>query len=388
VASPSSETNTAAIGHADQFDPNPGNNTGSATVTPGEADLAVTKTVDNPQPIFGTPVTYTITVTNHGPNAATNVIVADPPWTGLILVGSSASQGSFDGTTGVWSVGTLANGVTAILHVTAQTAADGPIVNNAVARADQFDPDLANNQAAAMVTVLLSPPQISKQSFLGSTIMGDPPPDPATFPLNAQFLAHLYGALLHRQPDALGWATWCDFLDNGGSRAQVVLGFERSPEYLGDQVDSVYARMLHRTADAAGRSYFLNFLESGGTIEQMDTRIAGSPEYFQTRGGGTNAGFLAALYQDGLARAVDAAGLAYWSKALTSGSNRGQVAAAIFSSTEYETDLVNNAYTSFLGRPADSAGLSYWVGQLLAGVRDESVIAGILASDEYFTRAA
>jgi hypothetical protein len=70
VASPSAETNTATINHADQFDPDPTNNQGSATVTPGQADLALTKTALNPSPIVGTPFTYTITVTNHGPDAA------------------------------------------------------------------------------------------------------------------------------------------------------------------------------------------------------------------------------------------------------------------------------------------------------------------------------
>ena len=53
VVSPDAQTNTATISHADQFDPNPGNNTASATETPQQADLALTKTVSNPTPNVG-----------------------------------------------------------------------------------------------------------------------------------------------------------------------------------------------------------------------------------------------------------------------------------------------------------------------------------------------
>jgi uncharacterized repeat protein (TIGR01451 family) len=347
------------------------------------ADLAVTKTVDNPTPIFGRPITYSITVTNHGPDTATNVVVADPLPPGLVLIAAAPSQGAVSGAV-VWNVGTLANGTTAILHVTALTAAEGPIVNNAAAGADQFDPDLANNDATAMVTVR----QNSKVDLLGSTVLHGFGVDPATFPLNAQFVAHVYRDLLHRDPDPLGLAAWSNFLDNGGSRTQLVLGFESSPEYLGDQVDAVYALLLHRSADPGGRSAFLSFLESGGTFEQMEALIAGSPEYFQKRGGGTNDGFLNALYMDGLGRAVDAAGRAAWDQALANGSSRTQVAAGIFSSPEYANDLVNNYYTTYLRRQADPAGLNAWVGQLLAGVKDQRVLADILGSAEYFMRVA
>jgi len=165
-----------------------------------------------------------------------------------------------------------------------------------------------------------------------------------------------------------------------------VLGLERSPEYLGDQVDAVYARLLHRDADAGGRNAFLNFLENGGTVEQMEAIIAGSAEYYQTRGGSGTAGFLEALYQDSLDRGVDALGQASWTQALASGLSRTQVAELIFSSPEYKIDLVNNYYTHFLGRSADPTGLNGWVNGLLGGLRDEQVIAAIVASDEYFSR--
>ena len=64
--------------HADQFDPNTANNTASATETPQQADLAVTKTVSDPTPNVGDTITFTVTLTNNGPDAATDVTVHRP----------------------------------------------------------------------------------------------------------------------------------------------------------------------------------------------------------------------------------------------------------------------------------------------------------------------
>ena len=53
VVSPDPQTNTATISHADQFDPDTANNTATATQTPQQADLALSKTVSNADPQRG-----------------------------------------------------------------------------------------------------------------------------------------------------------------------------------------------------------------------------------------------------------------------------------------------------------------------------------------------
>ena len=73
MVSPAPQTNTATISGADQFDPDTGNNTASATETPQQADLALTKTVSNPTPNVGDTITFTVTLTNNGPTTATGV---------------------------------------------------------------------------------------------------------------------------------------------------------------------------------------------------------------------------------------------------------------------------------------------------------------------------
>jgi PKD repeat protein len=202
------------------------------------------------------------------------------------------------------------------------------------------------------------------------------------------YLAQLYNDLLHRTADAGGLAQFTTALENGtATRQQVVQAILGSSEYQSDVVQNWYNLLLHRPADPTGLTGFTTFLAQGGTEQQIAALLAGSNEYFTVRGGGTNDGFLTALYQDALGRAVDTAGRAAWDQALASGTTRQQVAAAIFASGEYDTDLVQNYYQTYLGRAADTAGLNSFVGSLQNGATDESVILAIVTSNEYFARA-
>jgi uncharacterized repeat protein (TIGR01451 family) len=168
-------TNTAAILHADQFDPNTANNTASVTQTPQQADLVLIKVVNPTLQLEGFTVTYTFFLTNNGPTTATNVTVTDPFPSSLTLVGpNTPSQGTFDAASGVWSVGSLADGASATLTVTAQVDVLGPITNTATASAAQFDPDLSNHTSSASLTGQMPPDQISKRFFLSGGAFADP----------------------------------------------------------------------------------------------------------------------------------------------------------------------------------------------------------------------
>src|SRR5262249_19337036 len=117
VASPDAMTNTATVSHSDQFDPNAGNNSGSAIVTPQKADLALTKTVSNATPNVGDTVIFTVTLTNNGPDTATNVAVKEALPAGLTLESATPSQGSY--AAGVWDVGAVAVGAAPTLTLVA-----------------------------------------------------------------------------------------------------------------------------------------------------------------------------------------------------------------------------------------------------------------------------
>ena len=165
----------------------------------------------------------------------------------------------------------------------------------------------------------------------------------------------------------------------------MVQDIEHSPEYLNDVVNGLYQQYLKRAPDSGAQGW-VNALENGVTIEQVAEGIVSSPEFFQREGGGTDAGYVAALYQDILGRAPDAGGQMAFTGALNRGVSRTAVAAAFFSSPEYFLDLVQSDYLSLLGRAADPAGLAGWVQSLRAGATDQAVLAWILGSAEGFAK--
>lgn len=95
-----------------------------------KADVKIEKTVDNANPQCDDYVTFTIKATNLGPNTANGVQVTDLLPTGLNYVSNTASHGSYNPTTGIWTVGTLANGVYATLTI--RVKVDCGQVNNSV----------------------------------------------------------------------------------------------------------------------------------------------------------------------------------------------------------------------------------------------------------------
>jgi len=146
--------NTAEITASDQFDPdstpnnhNPGeDDQSSLTVTAKSADLSLTKTVNNSSPTVSQDVIFTITLSNAGPDTATNVQVTDPLPAGLGFVSSTQSQGSYGSSSGIWTVGSVNASGTATLTITATVQSAGTVTNTAeVTACDVFDPDSAPN---------------------------------------------------------------------------------------------------------------------------------------------------------------------------------------------------------------------------------------------------
>ncbi len=110
-----------------------------------DVDLSITKTVDDTIPFIGTTVVFTITATNNGPTNATGVEVTDVLQSGYVFVSSTVTTGSYNATTGVWTIGNFANGASATLTITATVIADGNYVNNALVQGNETDPNFSNN---------------------------------------------------------------------------------------------------------------------------------------------------------------------------------------------------------------------------------------------------
>ncbi|MCX5206077.1 hypothetical protein OG897_32265 [Streptomyces sp. NBC_00237] len=124
-------------------------------VGPSGADLATTVS-DTPDPVaLGDSFTDTVTVTNNGPGDATGVETT-VTYTGAATVGTvTPSQGSCStsGPTVTCALGTLANGASATVAITAEPTATGTVTATATTTATETDPVPGNNEATQSTTV-------------------------------------------------------------------------------------------------------------------------------------------------------------------------------------------------------------------------------------------
>lgn len=159
-----------ALSGSGPSDGTPGNNCAGVTVVSSvaQADLEVVSKTASPTTVdAGQDLTYTISVVNHGPDPATNVVVTDP-LTSLIATGgfqsATPSQGACtpSGVTNGATVnlscnlGTLANGGTATITVVVRPsrATTGNRTNTAtITSLDVGDPNRGNNAASVTSAV-------------------------------------------------------------------------------------------------------------------------------------------------------------------------------------------------------------------------------------------
>ena len=158
-------TATAASAYADLV---PGNNSVSVTTVVGPAtDLALTFSGQPSPVIAGNNLTYTLTVTNLGPNSASGVVLNGflPP--GLPVISTTTAGDSpvtFPDNTNLFSVslGGLAAGdgdVITITIGTPDTASNLLVTAGAVVTGNEFDSNTTNNSAT--VSTIIAPPFIS-----------------------------------------------------------------------------------------------------------------------------------------------------------------------------------------------------------------------------------
>jgi uncharacterized repeat protein (TIGR01451 family) len=141
--------NVATVASTLTADPDQTNNRSDAVVHVGATDLEVHKQLLTDDPTVGGPVRYRVTVTNHGPSAATGVTATD------VITGAHDPAGSVDGgasctATGATvlscPIGTLAAGATATITVDATLDGDATTVTNtASATGVENDSDPTNN---------------------------------------------------------------------------------------------------------------------------------------------------------------------------------------------------------------------------------------------------
>ncbi|HLJ74653.1 MAG TPA: DUF4214 domain-containing protein [Thermoanaerobaculia bacterium] len=185
----------------------------------------------------------------------------------------------------------------------------------------------------------------------------------------SRFVTKAYQDLLGRPIDPAGRTYWLGVLKNGASRIQVATQLMNSAEYRNAVVRDLYNSYLHRSPNGSEVAAFSHM-----TTEQAASAILGSAEYFSQRGLGTNAGFVAALYQDVLGRSPDPQATTLFMQQIGAGTSRAVIAQQVLGSFEARQRWINAVYAKYLHRAA--------AGAVPPGGRDQ-VVAFIIASDEY-----
>ncbi|MFC5401126.1 DUF11 domain-containing protein [Cohnella soli] len=162
VVSLNANTSTITVAHSDQFDLDQTNNSTSSTINPSD-DLGMQLIVSNPTPDVGDVITYTATISNSGPDVATNVSVNALLPAGVTFDSATPSQGTYNSVTGVWTVGTVTAGDPPKLTITTKVVSpNANTFTTTLAHSDQIDPNHTNNSASSTIT--------PKQADLGATL--------------------------------------------------------------------------------------------------------------------------------------------------------------------------------------------------------------------------
>ncbi len=174
--------NTAVVS-SDVTDPDPSNNTDTASVDVGAIDLAVTKTVTPASPSAGGSLDYTVGLTNLGPSGATHVVLRDalPPElettpAPVATVTSGAATCTVTATEVICNAPTLAAGASITVHIVGQVraTATGTITNIASASAAEHDSDSSNDTATADANIVASADlQVTKTASVDPIISGN-----------------------------------------------------------------------------------------------------------------------------------------------------------------------------------------------------------------------
>ncbi len=109
-----------------------------------DADLEVDlSALPNPVTISEN-LTYTVVITNHGPEAASNVMLVHGLPAGVIYISNDAGCNHYAGVVSC-NLGGIANGANKAVHVIVHVITTGVLASTASAAADQSDPDVSNS---------------------------------------------------------------------------------------------------------------------------------------------------------------------------------------------------------------------------------------------------
>ena len=134
---------------------NVGNKTSNCTIESGDiVDLEIHIVADKSEIYVGDNIVYTVTVINNGPSDAINTIANILIPNALGILSYNATKGTFDITSGNWSIGNLTNGEKVVLTFVAKALNEGNSTVYVNVTSETFEVILENNYDNVTVKVL------------------------------------------------------------------------------------------------------------------------------------------------------------------------------------------------------------------------------------------
>ena len=135
--------NVNVTAHEYDYDLDNNQDNESVEVKPS-ADIEIIKTVNNTSPNYLDTVKWTVIVKNNGPDTATNIEVEEIIPDGLILINLTVSKGVYEDD--LWTMDSLEKDEVQRLEIISRVNKTGNITNIVVASAEEYDPNLTNNE--------------------------------------------------------------------------------------------------------------------------------------------------------------------------------------------------------------------------------------------------
>ena len=134
---------------------NVGNKTSNCTIESGDiVDLEIHIVADKSEIYVGDNIVYTVTVINNGPSDAINTIANILIPNALSMFSYNATKGTFDITSGNWSIGNLTNGEKVVLTFVAKALNEGNSTVYVNVTSETFEVIMENNYDNVTVKVL------------------------------------------------------------------------------------------------------------------------------------------------------------------------------------------------------------------------------------------
>lgn len=366
----------------DRLNPTPGVSVLQFHITPPSGNPVT----GNPTPAFGgtdyvanmptvgnAQVTVIVDrITDPGDNVALNTTVSAQFATEDETAISGTNYTQTTGTVTIPAGQTSATFTVTILHVAPQQ--DGGLPGNKV-----FGIGLTNPSAQATINPLGDQSGVTIQDTNGTA--------------NQRYVNNIFFELLNRPADPGALNFFAPQLAAGTSKEAICIQIEGSVnangrnEYNDNQTNIIYQSFLGRNATLnelnAAQALLTNNPTTGASLQTIKANVIASDEYF-ANAGGTNPGFVQAMYRDLLNRNPDTGGEAFY---VNLAATQGRLAAVnnILGQVETIDDLTSAFYAKYLNRPADQPGQSFFRGELQSNVQLQIIINQFLGStNEYF----